>query len=185
MVQSFGRYCVGLPSWYRDCPVVPSSNRNMQKFFKSIYFSIIFHKNGSIFVYDYHRDWKQELTGWLQSWMHEDEIPLFFDNLNLKDQKHYAVSAPGIPTNFKFKVTGVGAFTADKTPYPKGTMEYEIDPGFAKKLDSIEKNQVQFSENMIKFAKGMEQHMKLIASMQQVTEGLLEAVREMKNHRAD
>jgi len=76
-------------------------------------------------------------------------------------------------------------------------MEYEIDPGFVKRLDNMERNQEQFSRNMVVFAEGMKNHMKLINQFQTVSEaqqaasetlnkaveGLLEAVKELRNHR--
>ena len=70
MVQNFGRYCLGLPSWYLSCPVVPSSNRNLQKVYKTNYFSVIFHKNGSVFVYDYHVVGRSIYGGgWVLGWI--------------------------------------------------------------------------------------------------------------------
>ena len=176
MVQNFGRYCVGLPSWYLKCPVSPSSNRNLQKVYKSNYFSVIFHKNGSIFVYDYHVDWAKYLRRWLEGWLHEDEVYLFFDNLVEEPRKHVGVNAPGIPTNIKFTIPGMGSFSADKTPYPKGTLEYEFDPGFVKRLDRMEKLMEKQIESTGIYAKGMDQHMALIKSLQEVSEGLKYAI---------
>ena len=181
MVQNFGRYCKGLPSWYRDCPVDPSSNRNLQKVYKTNYFSVIFHKNGSVFIYDYHKDWAKHLRRWLESWMHEDEVFMFFDHLVEEPRKHVGVYAPGIPTNIKFTIPGMGSFTADKTPYPKGTLEYEFDPGFVKRLGRMEKLMERQIESTGIYAKGMEEHMSLILALQDVASSMRDSMSEFKD----
>ncbi len=181
MVQNFGRYCVGLPSWYRGCPVEPSSNRNLQKVYKTNYFSVIFHKNGSVFVYDYHVDWAKYLRRWLESWMEELDVDLFFGYLVEEPRKHVGVYAPGIPTNIKFTIPGMGTFTADKTPYPKGTLEYEFDPGFVKRLGRMEKLMEQQIESTGIYAKGMEEHMSLILALQDVASSMRDSMSEFKD----
>lgn len=181
MVQNFGRYCIGLPSWYQKCPVSPSSNRNLQKVYKTNYFSIILHKNGSVFVYDYHRDWSKKLRSWLESWMHEDEVFMFFDHLVEEPRKHVGVNAPGIPTNIKFTIPGMGSFSADKTPYPKGTLEYEFDPGFVKRLDRMEKLMEKQVESVDIYARGMDQHMALISALQDVAFSMRSSMNDLKD----
>ena len=137
-------------------------------------------------LYIYHADWAKELREWLSGWMDVEDVRVFFDYLVDRDEKHYAVSAPGVPTGYRFKIPGMGSFVTDKTPFKKGTMEFEIDPGFPKMLKDINRsirvlsdNQVVVSQNMEKFGVGMDQHMKLIEALQSVAVSLQEVVTKL------
>ena len=203
-IQEFGFYCEGPTRWYRDCPLEASANRNGQKVFRGNYFSIVIHKKGSIFLYDYHVDWKRYLREWLLTWMIPAEVKLFFDYLVEEPRKHIAFNTPGVPTNFKVTIKGVGTFTADKTPFPKGTMEYEFDPKFIQRIDKISKatdnnsklieqfinvqkmvsnNMEKFGQGMEDFGTGMKEHMKLIKSVEGLVTSINDVVLEMQKQR--
>jgi len=210
-IQEFGFYCEGPTRWYWDCPLEASANRNGQKVFRGNYFSIVIHKKGSIFLYDYHVDWKRYLREWLLTWMIPAEVKLFFDYLVEEPRKHIAFNTPGVPTNFKVTIKGIGSFTADKTPFPKGTMEYEFDPKFIQRIDKISKAtdnnsrlieqligvqknfsnnmeslgvvQTKISDNMVAFGEGMKEHMKLIKSIEKLVISVNEVVVEMQEQR--
>ena len=186
-VQDQGYAVDGPPRWYLECPLDASSNRNGQKVFKSPYYSVVFNKRGSIQLYVYHVDWAKKLREWLSGWMVEDEPDIFFDYLQDRGGKHYAVDAPGVPKGYKFTVPGIGSFATDGTPYQKGTMEFEVDPGFDKRLAGIEKAvrgqqdvMLQISNAMKVFGEGMKQHMVLISALQEVAYELKEAVKELR-----
>lgn len=106
---------------------------------------------------------------------------MFFDHLVEEPRKHVGVYAPGIPTNIKFTIPGMGSFTADKTPYPKGTLEYEFDPGFVKRLGRMEKLMERQIESTGIYAKGMEEHMSLILALQDVASSMRDSMSEFKD----
>ena len=178
--QDFGFLVDGLHRWYSDCPVEPSDNRNRQKVYRCAYFTAVFHIKGRILIHPWVQDWAKELRVWLDTWMLATEIDLFFEYLKPLSQKHVCVPAPGVPTGYRFKVAGVGTLTTDRTPYPGGTLEYEFDAGFGNKLDKIEVQLSRVGDSMETFAIGMEQHMKLIVSLQDVSEVMMEILLGMK-----
>lgn len=186
-VQDQGYAIDGPPRWYLECPLEASSNRNGQKVFKSPYYSVVFNKRGSIQLYVYHVDWEKKLREWLSGWMVENETDIFFEYLTDRGGKHYAVDTPGVPKGYKFTVPGIGSFATDGTPYKKGTMEFEVDPGFDKRLAGIEKAiigqqdvMLQISNAMTVFGEGMKEHMKLINALQEVAFELKDAVKELR-----
>lgn len=176
-VHNQGMFGEGSTRWYRDCPVEASkTNRNAQKTYGTPHYSITFHKGGKYQIYIYTVDWADELKKWLSSWMDPEDSQVFFDYLIDAGGKHYCVSTPGVPLGFKIKIPGIGKFETDKTPFPKGTSEFIVDPGFPRMLKSINRsikvlsdNQVIVSRNMEKFGVGMEQHMALIKTLQDVS----------------
>lgn len=178
--QNFGFVVSGIHRWYSECPVEPSNNRNRQKVYRSAYYTIVFHVKGSVLIHPWVEDWAKELRRWLDTWMLSSEIDLFFDYVIPLSQKHVCIPAPGVTTGYRFKVPGVGTLTSDKTPYPSGTLEYEFDPGVIKKLDRIEKQLSRVGDSMETFAIGMEQHMKLITSLQDVSKSMMDVLMEMK-----
>ena len=179
-IQGFGFLVEGLHIWYLDCPVDPSDNRNRQKVYRCAFFTAVFHVKGHVLIHPWHEDWRKELRGWLDTWMLPTEADLFFDYVVPLSQKHVCVPAPGVPTGFRFKVPGVGTLTTDRTPYPSGTLEYEFDPGFEGKLDRIASQLSRVGDSMEGFAIGMEQHMKLILSLQDISQIMLGILKEMK-----
>jgi len=179
-VQDQGFALDGPPYWYRDCPLEASSNRNGQKVRKTPYSTVVFNKRGSIQLYVYHVDWEKKLREWLSEWMVGEDVIVFFDYLSDRGGKHYAVEAPGVPKGYKFTVPGIGSFSTDGTPYRKGTMEFEVDPGFDKRLAGIEKALLGQQDAMHVFAEGMKQHMVLIKSLQEVALDLKDILKEMR-----
>ena len=154
-VKTFGFWNEIQPRFYYECPIGPSDNRNLQKVYSTPYFSFVIHKNGSVFVYPFTKDWRPLLRDWLLTWMDFDMVELLLSNLVMEPRKHVSFYAPGVPTKYRIKIKGIGTFSTDRTPFPKGTMEYEMDPFFERRLNSIEKT-------MKIFAEGMKQHMALI-----------------------
>jgi len=186
-VQDQGFALDGPPYWYRDCPLEASANRNGQKVWKTPYYSVVFNKRGSVQLYVYHVDWEKRLREWLSDWMVDEDVVVFYDYLTDRGGKHYAVDAPGVPKGYKFTVPGIGSFATDGTPYKKGTMEFEVDPGFDKRLAGIENAvrgqqdvMLQISDAMTAFGEGMRQHMKLIEALQEVAFELKDAVKELR-----
>ena len=179
-VQDQGYAIDGPPRWYLECPLEASSNRNAQKVFKSPYYSVIFNKRGSIQLYVFHVDWEKKLKEWLSSWMVGDEPNIFFEYLTDRGGKHYAVDAPGVPKGYKFTVPGIASFSTDGTPYKNGTMEFEVDPGFDKRLNGIESAIWGQNKVMEVFSKAMEEHMILIKALQEVAFELKDAVKELR-----
>ena len=185
-VQDQGYALDGPPYWYRDCPLEASTNRNGQKVQKTPYYSIVFNKRGSVQLYVYHVDWEKKLREWLSGWMVHDDLGVFFDYLTDRGGKHYAVDAPGVPKGYKFTVPGIGSFATDGTPYKKGTMEFEVDPGFDKRLAGIESAIWGQNKVMEVFSKAMTEHVTLVKSLQEVahaqektTKQFGEAIREI------
>lgn len=178
-IQNFGFVVEGPDRWYSECPVEHSNNRNRQKVYRSAYFTIVFHVKGSVLIHPWVDDWRRELRIWLDTWMLPSEIDLFFDYVSPQAQKHVCVPAPGVPTGYRFKVPGVGTLTADRTPYHSGTLEYEFDSGVTDKLVHIEKQLSRVGDSMEMFAIGMEQHMKLIISLQEVSKSMMDVLLEM------
>jgi len=179
-VQDQGYALDGPPYWYLDCPLEASSNRNGQKVHKTPYYTVVFNKRGSIQLYVYHVDWEEKLNGWLSEWMADGDAILFFDYLQDRDGKHYCVDAPGVPKGYKFTVPGIGSFATDGTPYKKGTMEFEVDPGFDKRLKGIENAILAQTNVMSSFTEGMKQHMILITALQEVALKMSQALEEIK-----
>ena len=166
----------GPTSWYEKCPVEPSTNRNSQKSYATSYYSFVIHKRGKHQIYIHHPEWRNKIREWLLEWLHEEETHLLLEYVTDRGGKHYAVDAPGIPKGFSLNVLGIGKWGVDKTPYPDGSMEYEVDPGFVPRLNRIERfieRQVQITGNMVNaqeiYAKGMREHMVLIKELQDVS----------------
>lgn len=166
-VKSFAYWNEVSPVYYEKCPIGPSDNRNLQKVYSTPYFSFVMHKNGSVFAYPFTADWKARLRSWLVSWTDVDFTDLLLDTLVREPRKHVSFYTPGVPTKYAIRIKGIGRFTTDTTPYPKGTMEYEMDPFIERRLNSIEKS-------MSTFAEGMKQHMLLIQEIR-------ELVKELRN----
>ena len=179
-VQDQGYALDGPPFWYRDCPLEASSNRNGQKVYQTPYYSVVFNKRGSIQLYVYHDDWAKKLRGWLSDWLADEDVDVFYDYLQDRGGKHYCADAPGVPTGYKFTVPGIGSFATDGTPYKKGTMEFEVDPGFDKRLAGIESAIWGQNKVMEVFSKGMDQHMILISALQEVAFQMSETLKEMR-----
>jgi len=182
-VQNQGFTLNGPPRWYLEAPLAINNRKNLQKVHKTPYYSIVFHTRGSVQLYVYHMDWQKELRGWLSEWMHEDDQAVFFDYLIDRDGKHYAVNAPGVPRGYKFTIPGVGTFATDSTPFKKGTIEFEVDPGFDKRLAGIEEAILAQTQVMGGFTEGMKQHMILIGSLQEVSINMMNLLKELKNKR--
>ena len=187
LVQNQGFTLDGPTYWYVDAPLAISANKNRQKVHKTPYYSIVFHARGSVQLYIYHMDWEKELRGWLSEWMSENDLIVFFDYLTDRDGKHFTVDAPGVPRGYKFTIPGVGTFATDSTPFKKGTIEFEVDPGFDKRLHAIEKAVIgqqgvlgQIANSMEIFGEGMRDHMKLISALQNVASKMSEAIEEMR-----
>lgn len=188
MVQNRGFTLNGPTYWYLNVPLAINNRRNLQKVHKTPYYSIVFHRRGSVQLYVYHMDWQKKLRGWLSEWMHEDDLDVFFDFLIDRNGKHYTVNAPGVPRGYKFTIPGVGTFATDSTPFKKGTIEFEVDPGFEKRLYSIESalmGQQSLLGNVASsleiFGEGMRQHMALITSLQEVSNNMMDLLKELKN----
>lgn len=186
-VKTFGFWNAGPAWWYRECPVWPSDNRNLQKVYSTPHYSFVIHKPGTVFVYPFTRDWKQRLEKWLSGWMDPDTVALFFDNLIRQPRRHVSFYAPGVPTKFKIRIKGIGTFATDTTPYPKGTMEYEMDPGFERRIHSLERGvdesvrvQRQIVGSMGTFARAMSEHYELIKELQSLVKALKDAVDAIK-----
>ena len=182
-VQNQGFTLEGPPRWYLQAPLAINNRKNLQKVHKTPYYSIVFHTRGSVQLYVYHMDWRKKLEEWLSEWLHEDEQDVFFDYLIDRDGKHYTVSAPGVPRGYKFTIPGVGTFATDSTPFKKGTIEFEVDPGFDKRLAGIENAILAQTQVMGGFTEGMRQHMILIKSLQEVSLNMMALLKELKNKR--
>ncbi len=188
LIQNQGFTLEGPPRWYFEAPLAISDNRNLQKVQKTPFYSIVFHRRGSVQLYIYHMDWQKELRGWLSEWMHEEELGVFFDFLIDRDGKHYTVNAPGVPRGYKFTIPGVGTFATDSTPFKKGTIEFEVDPGFDKRLSGIETALMgqqsllgKMASSLETFGEGMRQHMILISSLQEVSMNMMDLLKELKD----
>ena len=186
-VQNQGFTLNGPPRWYLEAPLAINNRKNLQKVHKSPYYSIVFHTRGSVQLYVYHMDWQKELKIWLSEWMHPDDQDIFFDFLIDRNGKHYTVNAPGVPRGYKFTIPGVGTFATDSTPFKKGTIEFEVDPGFDKRLHGIESAMMGQSSLLGKvansleiFGEGMRQHMVLITSLQGVSKNMMDLLKELK-----
>lgn len=180
LIQNQGFTLNGPPRWYFEAPLAINDNRNRQKVHKSPYYSIVFHTRGSVQLYVYHMDWEKELRIWLSEWMHQDDLDIFFDYLIDRDGKHFTVAAPGVPKGYKFTIPGVGSFATDSTPFKKGTIEFEVDPGFDKRLAGIENAIRAQTGVMSTFATAMSEHMILIKSLQEVALKMSEGLEEMR-----
>lgn len=176
-IQNFGFSVDGSPRWYSDCPVVPSRNRNRQKVYRCAYYTMVIHSRGGALIHPYHEDWVKELRNWLDTWMLSTEVDMFIEYLTPLDQKHVCIPAPGVPKGYRFTVPGVGTMTTDGTPYKKGTLEFEWDPGVDKKIDGVESQLSRVGDSLEVFARGMEQHMVLIGELQEVSRSLNHAVK--------
>lgn len=168
-VKTFAYWNQIQPRYYGLCPVAPSDNRNLQKVFSTLYFSFVIHRNGSVFVYPFSKNWKPLVKEWLLSWMEADMVELLFSSLVEEPKKHVSFYAPGVPTKYRIRIKGIGTFCTDRTPYSKGTMEYEMDPFIERRLNSIERS-------MEIFAEGMREHMALIKEIR-------ELVKELREHK--
>ena len=124
-------------SWYGDCPVPVSDNRNGQRRFQGSSFSFIIHKNGDCFINPLFGGvgWKEEFEAWLRTWRAPDVAKLFMESLQEVGRKEYAFFTPGVPKNYKVTVKGVGTFSTDTTPYPDGTTEWRFDAGFQRSIE--------------------------------------------------
>ncbi len=187
LVQNQGFTLDGPTYWYIDAPLAINNQKNRQKVHKSPYYSIVFHTRGSVQLYVYHMDWEKELRNWLSDWMHKDDLIVFFDHLIDRDGKHFTVDAPGVPRGYKFTIPGVGTFATDSTPFKKGTIEFEVDPGFDKRLRVMESALVgqqqvlgQIANSLNTFGEGMKQHMALISALQEVAFSMNETLKEMR-----
>jgi len=149
---------------YGACPVEPSVNRNGQKVFRGRKVSVVLHKNGDFFVYPFFIGWDEEVTAFLSSWVPggSPHVEAIMRGLQEHGKKEIAFHTPGVPKNYKIRIKGVGTFKTDRTPYPDGTTEYEMDLGFEKRLSSIERNLEKFTNAMGQFAVAMSQHLALI-----------------------
>lgn len=172
------------PDVYYGCPVEPSANRNLQKVWRGRKCSVVFHKSGSTFIYPYFMGWDVELRDFLIGWVSDGkpQVDAIMSSLKEHGKKEIAFHTPGVPRKFKFRIKGLGTFKTDSTPYPDGTTEYEIDPGFERRLINIQKvqknllrvqlGQVEYtkiSTDAIKdFAVAMKEHVKLIETVQVV-----------------
>lgn len=181
LVQNQGFTLDGPTYWYLDAPLAINNRRNRQKVHKTPYYSIVFHIRGSVQLYIYHMDWEKELRSWLSEWMHEEDRDVFFEYLIDRDGKHFTVDSPGVPRGYKFTIPGVGTFATDSTPFKKGTIEFEVDPGFDKRLAGIENAIMAQTQVMNGFTEGMRQHMILIASLQEVSKNMMSLLKELKN----
>ena len=187
LVQNQGFTLDGPTYWYLDAPLAINNRKNLQKVHKTPYYSIVFHKRGSVQLYVYHMDWEKELGSWLSEWMNEDDLTVFFDYLIDRDGKHFTVDAPGVPKGYKFTIPGVGTFATDSTPFKKGTIEFEVDPGFDKRLNGIE-SALRGQQSLLGkvansleiFGEGMRQHMALITSLQEVSMTMMDLLKELK-----
>ena len=81
---------------------------------------------------------------------------------------------------YKFTVPGIGSFSTDGTPYKKGTMEFEVDPGFDKRLAGIESAIWGQNKVMEVFSKAMTEHMILIKALQDTAFTMTEVLKEMR-----
>jgi len=187
LVQNQGFTLDGPTYWYLDAPLAINNRKNLQKVHKTPYYSIVFHKRGSVQLYVYHMDWEKELGCWLSEWMSKDDLTVFFDYLIDRDGKHFTVDAPGVPKGYKFTIPGVGTFATDSTPFKKGTIEFEVDPGFDKRLNGIE-SALRGQQSLLGkvansleiFGEGMRQHMALITSLQEVSMTMMNLLKELK-----
>jgi len=164
-VKTFAYWNQVQPKYYDKCPIVPSDNRNLQKVHSTAFYSFVIHKNGSVFVYPFTKNCMPLVEEWIASWAGSDFASLLMDTLVKEPKKHVSFYAPGVPTKYRVKIKGIGTFTTDRTPYPKGTMEYEMDPFIERRLNSIE-------SSMKVFAEGMKQHMALIQEIRQLVKDL-------------
>lgn len=123
-------------SWYSDCPVLPSDNRNLQKRHQGPSFVFIIHKTGSVFVNPIYggSGWKEDLASWLGTWRHPDAVKLFMDSISETGRREYAMLTPGVPKNYKLHIKGVGTFSTDTTPFKEGSSEITFDPGFERSV---------------------------------------------------
>jgi hypothetical protein len=63
---------------------------------------------------------------------------LFVDSLQKVGKKHFAFHTPEIsPKKFCVNVKGVGKFKADQTPWPDGTLEFEVDPSGERSISQL------------------------------------------------
>lgn len=131
--------------FYDECPLKVSDNPNRQKVFSVKTFSFVIYPKGNIRVYRRVKDdiWREHLRNWLNSWLAEIWVNEIVDNLVVSPELHLAAPAPDTPLNFKLNISGLGRFGFDRTPFKDGTIEYEMDPGFSKHLENLEKNQIQ------------------------------------------
>lgn len=126
--------------FYDDCPVLVSNNSNRQKVFFDRMFSFVIYPGGNVRVYPHVKDgWREFLRDWLNSWLAEVWVDEIVDNLVVAPELHLCAPAPDAPLNFKLHIEGMGKFGFDRTPFKDGTIEYEMDPGFAKRLERLEK----------------------------------------------
>lgn len=129
---------------YEKCPLSVGGNRNGQKRFAGSAFRFVLHKGGKVFVYPRHglpaEQWRVSLLEWLQSWVHPRRAVALIGEANLRrvGAKSYAVHAPGVPQRINVRLKGIGSFKSDRTPFPDGTLEYEVDPLLDKRLRKIE-----------------------------------------------
>ena len=187
-VHNQGLFGEGSTRWYADCPEKASTtNRNAQKTHGTPHYSITFHKSGKYQIYIYTVDWDSELKKWLSEWMEEEDRHVFFDYLIDFGGKHYAAHTPGVPLGFKINIPGIGRFETDRTPFPDGTSELVMDPGFERRLDRIEgfmskrlDLDERLNKNLESFAVGMKQHMILISTLQEVAFQMSETLKEMR-----
>lgn len=155
--------------WYLRCPVEASLNRNGQKVWRGGRVSFVVHRGGMVYVYPYFEGWEGELGAWLSGWVGRDGAEVFLGSLQPYG-RHIAAYAPGFPRGVVFRIRGVGTFKMDRSPYPDGTVEYEGDPGFERRLRGVEKVLESVASSMARFGVAMEEHLKLIKSLQELVD---------------
>lgn len=125
------------PGWYERLGLEASVNRNRQKVWRGRRVSVVVHVEGQVYVYPYFQGWREELEGFFVGWL-GGEMGRYL----LKELKPFgrevAVHAPGVPRKVTLRVRGLGTVKTDGTPYPDGTLEYEVDPLFDRRLRRVE-----------------------------------------------
>ena len=130
-------------SWYVRCPYGVIDNRNRMKLDRTRLYTFCIFPCGSVLIFPFFKgltNWKQLLRERLGSWLTIEEIENFMDSLTEAGRKEFAFHTPFVPKNVAIRIRGLGSFKTDTTPYPDGTTEFVVDPGFEKRLSLIEQN---------------------------------------------
>lgn len=176
--------------WYRRCPYRVVDNRNRMKLARTRLYTFCIYPSGSIFVYPFFKElteWKDLLRDRISYWLNDNEVQLFMDTLHVLGRKEFAFKTTGVPLNLNIRVKGLGSFKTETTPYPDGTTEFTVDPGFDKRINNLESNLrllVQVTRNQANtlgtFKTSMNEHLALIRELRETTKGMKEAVDILK-----
>lgn len=105
---------------------------------------------------------------------------MFLNSLLASPRRDVAFRTPGVGTGYSVRIRGVGTFKTDRTPWPEGTTEFEMDPRFNQRLDRMAVTLESITNSLQTFARAMDEHVALIREIQGVVSALKQVVEAIK-----